>query len=472
MASGGSVWNPDNIKDVAESLGIASLSSEVVDHLTRDVEFRIAQVLEEALKFMRHAKRTTLFTQDVSQALRVLDVEPLYGYESTRPLKFGEASIGPGQPLYYLDDEEVDFEKLINAPLPKVPREITFTAHWLAVEGVQPTIPQNPVPADARNMELLPKGPGANPHLAATAGADNVNIKPLVKHVLSKELQLYFQEVCKALLDETNNEYRNAAMASLERDPGLHQLVPYFVHFVSEKVTHNLRDLFVLRQMMELVKALLENKNLHMSPYIAAIIPPVLTCLVGKRLGPSTTSPLYAADTTALPAQYGLRDFAASILNKLYDQKYADATPTLKPRLARTLLKHLLTSSPQPLGAYYGVIRGLCGVAGAEGVRKLLIPNLLVLDEALKAERDEMIPGGNEDQTKERLKEIDAVTAAVINGLQLIKQDSVPGDNHDEQVSSDDKVKLVEIVGQVIGDRVWAIGDVGLMKAATQSDVL
>ena len=121
------VWNPDNVRDVAESVGISSLNEEAVRALSQEVEYRVGQVIVEAMRFMYAGKRTVLGTQDISQALRVLDVEPLYGYESTRPLRFGEASLGPGQPLFYIEDEEVDFEKLINAPLPKVPRDMSFT---------------------------------------------------------------------------------------------------------------------------------------------------------------------------------------------------------------------------------------------------------------------------------------------------------------------------------------------------------
>jgi len=124
------LWNPDNVKDVAESVGIAALGDEALRTLSQDVEYRIGQVIIEALRFMRAAKRTTMTVQDISLALRVLDVEPLYGYESTRPLRYGEASLGPGQPLFYIEDEEVDFEKMINQPLPKVPRDTNFTGQY------------------------------------------------------------------------------------------------------------------------------------------------------------------------------------------------------------------------------------------------------------------------------------------------------------------------------------------------------
>jgi transcription initiation factor TFIID subunit 6 len=40
----------------------------------------------------------------------------------------------------------------LNKPLPKIPLDVTFTAHWLAIEGVQPAIPQNPTPSGKDEM--------------------------------------------------------------------------------------------------------------------------------------------------------------------------------------------------------------------------------------------------------------------------------------------------------------------------------
>lgn len=263
-----SLWNSDSIKDVAEALGISNLNNDVARNLAMDVEYRIHLVLKQATKLMKQSNRTLLTTGDISCALKVLDVEPLYGYDTARPVHFGEASMGPGQPMYYVEDDEVEFEKLVNAPLPKVPREVGMTVHWLAIEGVQPAISQNPNPAEVR-ADTTSKGSTTNHSLAAVGGSDNVTVKPLVKHILSKELQLYFEKVCSAVLDEHNDTMRNAALSSLRQDPGLHQLLPYFVQWISEKVTHNFKNLFVLTQAMHFCYAILENKHLYIEPYVS-----------------------------------------------------------------------------------------------------------------------------------------------------------------------------------------------------------
>lgn len=55
------------------------------------------------------------------------------------------------------------------------------------------------------------------------------------KQHLSRELRLYFDRVTSASFSD-DDRAKNAALASLSGDPGLHQLVPYLVQFVAEKV--------------------------------------------------------------------------------------------------------------------------------------------------------------------------------------------------------------------------------------------
>lgn len=434
--------------DVAESIGINTLTKDVQEHLAREVEYRISQILEEALKFMRHARRTTLSTQDISEALRMLDVEPLYGYESTRPLRFGEASIGSGQSLFYVEDDEVDFEKLINAPLPKVPREMSFTAHWLAVEGVQPSIPQNPTQADQRQQELLAKGPGASAALAALSGADNVSVKPLVKHVLSRELQLYFDRVCTAVLDEHNEEYRTSGLASLRTDPGIHQLIPYFVQFVADKVTHQLKSTFVLTQCLLLVQALLENHSIYMEPYVPALVPSVLTCILGKHLG--------TASSDGVTTHFALRDFAASLLSRI-SAAYGASSSTLKVRIARSCLKAFLDSH-KPWGTHYGAVLGLLTIGGSEVVRSLILPNLKTYDLHLAE-------GVKDDAQREQ---VDQVIAIIIKALGRLKEDPVA--SHSELTGEIKRERLIAVLGPTLAKRVLEQDDQDLIAVLTNVD--
>ncbi len=116
---------------------------------------------------------------------------------------------------------------------------------------------------------MAPKGPGANPALAALAGQDNPAFKPSVRHVVSQELTLYFEKIQTAVMDERPDaevqKLREAALESVSSESSIHQLVPYFVQFISNEVTHHLDDIFVLRQMMELTRALINNKYIFLS---------------------------------------------------------------------------------------------------------------------------------------------------------------------------------------------------------------
>jgi transcription initiation factor TFIID subunit 6 len=355
--------------------------------------------------------------------------------------------------LFYVEDEEMDFEKLINAPLPKVPREITYTAHWLAVEGVQPSLPQNPTQADQRSQELTAKGQSANPTLAAMGGNDNVSVKPLVKHVLSKELQLYFERICSAIMDENNDEYRIAAFTSLRTDPGLHQLVPYFTQFVADKVTHNLKSLFVLTQSIQLLDSILANPSLYIAPYVPAMIPSVLTCLVGKHLG-STTS-------DGSTAHYALRDFASSLLSSI-SRKYGPTSSTLRPRIAKSCLKHFLDSH-KPFGTHYGAVLGLTMIAGAEGVRSLIIPNLPAYDAHLRQ--------GLRDES--RREQAEHVVLAIIRAIETLEQSAVVGNQsngHPEGAAA--KERLTEILGESIATKIIEINRQSLIAAVLEKDLV
>lgn len=149
---------------------------------------------------MTHSRRQKLSVDDINAALKNRNMDPLYGFEPTEPLAFRSI---PNTGLFYVPNEELEIEAILQEPLPKAPQPMCLTSHWLAIEGVQPQIPQNPTIVD-RNAIGEPIKDAPTPAVAVSVKKDvqeDAEIKPLVKHVLSKELQLYYDTLISDLLE-------------------------------------------------------------------------------------------------------------------------------------------------------------------------------------------------------------------------------------------------------------------------------
>ncbi|KAA1119085.1 hypothetical protein PGT21_014756 [Puccinia graminis f. sp. tritici] len=378
------VWPKTSVKDVAESLGLGNLSDEAATALAADVEFRLTQLIEDSIKFMRHSKRTNLLVEDVDYALRAKNIEPLWGFASTDTLSFRRTTSAVGN-LYFIDEEEIDLTKVLTAELPPIPQEASYTAHWLAVEGVQPAIPQNPTPAELKSH---PAFSGLQSSAIPSSSKQAPETKNLTtKEHLSRELRLYFDRVTAAALSNDQSS-RNAALASLSGDPGLHQLVPYLIQFAAEKITttlsHTDPSLEHLRDVLQILESILSNPHSYLEPYLHQILPSILTCLLSSSF---PSSPV----TDELERE--IRCTAGSLLKSQLN-RYQHSYPTLRTRILKTLTKSLIdpqSTDRNQLGAIIGV-----KYLGLEPTKTVLSQNIKAFGESL----DLALSEGKADQNR------------------------------------------------------------------------
>jgi transcription initiation factor TFIID subunit 6 len=292
-----------------------------------------------------------------------------------------------------------------------------------------------------------------------------------VKHVLSKESQELFAKLSSALLDETNPEWQNAALASIQTDPGIHQLTTYLLAFVAEKVTHSMKNVFVLRSMLLTIEKLLKNPSIYLDPYIPYMVPPVLTCCTGKHLGPTShQAPSNASSETFNGngvngnrhnpfEHFDIRDQAASLLQQICS-KYSTSNQGLKARISRICLKSFLDPN-KPLGTHYGALKALRLVIGIEGIRMLLLPNLKLYDEVLKeAVADEA-----------RKPEADRVLAVILRALdELARSRGVARANGVASLDAQ-RERLAEKVGDVVADNLVATNRIEVAQLILAEDL-
>ncbi|XP_035899372.1 transcription initiation factor TFIID subunit 6-like isoform X2 [Anopheles stephensi] len=381
----GSTLSLESMKVIAESIGVGSLPDDAAKELADDVSFKLKQIVQDAVKFMHHSKRMKLSIADVDHSLKVRNIEPQYGFVARDFIPFRFAS-GGGRELHFIEEKEVDLTEVVQGQPPKIPLEPSLRTHWLAVEGVQPTVPENPPPLskdvqaldsvnpahklDKTNQKDTTGKPTINKH--KLKNSETVQVKQLAQHELSVEQQLYYKEITEACVG--SDEARRAeALTSLSSDPGLHEMLPRMCTFIAEGVKVNVvqNNLALLIYLMRMVRALLDNPALYLEKYLHELIPCVSTCIVSRQL----------CMRPELDNHWALRDFAARLMAQIC-KTFNTSTNNLQTRVTR-LFSAALQNDKTPLSSMYGALQGLSEL-GTEVTKVFIIPRLKFISERVE----------------------------------------------------------------------------------------
>ncbi|EJW03308.1 hypothetical protein EDEG_00217 [Edhazardia aedis USNM 41457] len=312
------LFSRETLKAYASSKGITNIDDSAYQLLSQDLEYRVKELCQDAAKFMHASHRTKLSIDDVNYALIARNIDPLFGYDPSEPLNFKNINN-----FFYIPDDECDIEDYLNRPLPKLPPNPSVHAHWLAIEGVQPQIPQNPLPAENKYkaQDVL------------HSYMEEVEIKANPRLILSKELQMYFDKINKYI--EGSSKETTLALDCLENDCGIQQLIPYFIQSFSETlVSKNSTDKREI--IIAMLFALLKNKFIFIDPYLHQIVPALLTGILGSNFSHST------------------REISSTALVYLYE-RFSNTYNSLAPRIINTLKKYWLDQSKCEDTQYHAV---------------------------------------------------------------------------------------------------------------------
>lgn len=334
----------------------------------------------------------------------------MYGLTNTSdPFRFAKLA-GHAQALR-VEDPVIPLAAALEKALPPPPWEAGVRIHWLSIHGVQPNIPENVpmLPPEHRpkrqKKEMLAPEPEVNANVNGEAGKDpqgsgegaavhdapgGVLVKAPLKHVLSKELNIYMDQIMNALEEGSSQRGRalDATLASLRLDAGLQPLAPYLCHRFAdtirkecgkgvsstEKVSTSY-DAVKLINVLRAAECIASNRTIDLSWYLHELIPAILDVILDVPQVHIDARTKKEESMRELNRKYrwDQREFGAKAIASI-----CSSYPEVAPRVQKQYVQSLKVDPEKFLPTVYGAIVGLA-CQGPRAVQTLLLPNMIPL---------------------------------------------------------------------------------------------
>ncbi|PAV69834.1 hypothetical protein WR25_26076 isoform B [Diploscapter pachys] len=136
------------VNGIAEKSGIYpdDLDPKARHAIASSLNICIRDILSNAKRVMFHCRRQQMICKDVDSALVLQKIPPRFGFTTNQeiPLRFADSG---GRDILVDDSEALLLAQILSQQQGKITGDPYIKAHWLAIEGEQPAIPENPVPS-------------------------------------------------------------------------------------------------------------------------------------------------------------------------------------------------------------------------------------------------------------------------------------------------------------------------------------
>ena len=379
------------IQDIADSIGIKLSNQDLINIIDRDCDQFIRQIIHQANAFCASTRSYKLSQFHIDMVLESLGLPPLLGYDSVPNYMATPLSVDQAD-LYGIKENMRSLYSVVDDPVAPLPNNITHQLQWTLVEGVYTgkrsssrdrSSKQN---RDSKSIERSVSVPNVssiqhsdisrnssinnsgNQFAASSANesSDKSNqndSKKCADDVLSNEHQKYFISTINLLRSDTVHTL-DVDLYMISEEDKMQPLLPYFLQFITGKMTLELHNVKSMKVLIRFTLALLQNKSMNIPLFAHPFLRIVFSALLSSNVSSSDPSSSYTICDT------DVRRYAAEALAVLVcrcECCFRDMREVVFNSLTQTLF-----NPDTSLYAHYGAILGIKAI----GFIRNILPHL------------------------------------------------------------------------------------------------